>query len=81
MVAYVLTTTDNPYNPITQSDEWRIFDENIKGYYTCSYLDRIAITSDELSDEENEAEIQRAIDEIVRINVLGIYKKFPIPNS
>lgn len=78
MANYVLTTVDNPYDPVKQPDEWQIYDEVIKGYNTCGYLDRIANTSDELSDEENEKEINRAIDEIVRINVLGIYKKIKI---
>ena len=62
-----LSTTDNPYNPITEFDSWFRFDQD-KGYSSCSYLDRIAITSSALTDEENEREIERAIDEIVFMN-------------
>lgn len=70
----MLTTIDNPYNPFTQFDEWNAFDM-AKGYNTCSYLARIAITSDALSEADQEKDIENAIDEIVKLNVLGIYKK------
>ena len=73
-MAYMLTTTDNPFNPFTQFDDWFLYDET-KGYHTCSYLARIARTSNDLSDLDNELEITRAIDEIVSFNILGIYKK------
>jgi hypothetical protein len=46
-----------------------------KGYNTCSYLGRIARTSDQLSEEENELEIERAIDEIIKYDFRNIYKK------
>lgn len=69
-----LTTTDNPYDPFTQWDEWYAFDTQM-GYHTCSYLARICIISDDLSEDDQNAAIESAIDEIVRINVLGIYKK------
>lgn len=70
----MLTTVDNPFNPFTQFDDWMNYDRE-KGYYTCEYLARIAKTSDDLSEEENAEQIDEAIDEIVRLNVLGIYKK------
>ena len=62
-----LSTTDNPYNPITEFDSWFRYDQD-KGYSSCSYLDRVAITSSALTDEENEHEIERAIYEIVFMN-------------
>lgn len=46
-----------------------------KGYNTCAYLDRIAHTSDQFSEEENNQEIERAIDEIIRYDFMNIYKK------
>ena len=70
----MLTTADNPFNPFTQFDEWQKFDES-KDYYTCAYLARIVKTSDELSETDEALAIRQAIDEIVRLNVLGIYKK------
>ena len=72
--AVMITTIDNPYDPFTQFEDWKGFDEH-KGYYTCEYLARIAVTSPDLSDAENELEMKRAIDEICRINPLGIYRK------
>lgn len=70
----MLTTIDNPFDPFTQFDEWYAFDIQ-KGYNTCSYLARISINSDELSDADQDAANEQAIDEIIRLNVLGIYRK------
>lgn len=70
----MLTTVDNPFNPFTQFNEWKVFDE-AKGYFTCSYLARIAKVSDELSEEQESVVIEQAIDEIVSLNILGIYRK------
>ena len=67
MAKCALTTIDNPYDPFEQFDAWYMYDME-KGYSTCSYLDRIARTSNQLSDEENEKEIERAIDEIIRFD-------------
>ena len=69
----MLTTTDNPYNPVTQFDLWFQFDIS-KGYNTCAFIDRVANTSDELTDKENDKEIENAMKEIAKENVLGIYK-------
>ena len=69
-----LTTFDNPYNPFEQFTSWFLFDEE-KGYHSSSYLGRIARTSDQLSDEENNQEIERAIDEIIKYDFTNIYRK------
>ena len=71
---YALTTTDNPFDPFDDFDRWYAFDV-AHGYDSCSYLARIARTSDKFSDEDQEREIQRAIDEIVRLNINGMYTK------
>lgn len=70
----MLTTIDNPFNPFTHFKEWFMFDVD-KGYYTCSYLARIVNLSEDLSQKEIDEEIERAIDEIIMINPLHIYKK------
>lgn len=80
MAKCMLTTYDNPYNPITQFSEWYRFDQD-KGYNCCGYLARIAHTSDSLSDDENDREIERAIDEIMKYNFLGLYRKFTLPGE
>lgn len=69
-----LTTVDNPYNPFEQFTSWFLFDEE-KGYHSCAYLGRIARTSDQLSDEENNQEIERAIDEIIKYDFTDTYRK------
>lgn len=73
-VVVMLTTADNPFDPFTEFDKWQRFDEG-KGYNTCAYLARIAKTSDELSETDQNLAIRSAIDEIVKMNILGIYKK------
>ena len=70
----MITTFDNPYDPFEQFDSWYAFDEE-KGYHTCSYLGRIAKTSEQLTDKENEIETERAIDEIIKYDFRNIYKK------
>ena len=70
----MLTTVDNPFDPFEQFTSWFMFDEE-KGYHTCSYLGRIARTSDQLSEEENELENERAMDEILKYDFRNIYKK------
>ena len=72
--ATMLTTKDNPFDPFDQFDEWFHFDED-HGYCTCSYLGRITRISDEMSDEEVSKEINRAVDEILKNDFAGIYKK------
>ena len=74
--AYRLSTIDNPYDPFTQFMPWFLYDIE-KGYNSCSYLARIARISDALSEEENDKEIERAIDEIIDHDLLGIYQKIP----
>ncbi len=70
----MLTTVDNPYNPFTHFDEWFQFD-TVNGHNTCSYLARIAKVSDELSETDYYDEVERAIDEIIKYDPLGIYIK------
>ena len=70
----MLTTTDNAYDPFTQYEAWYRFDED-NGYHSCAFLARLARTSDQLSDKENQEEIERAINDIIKYDPLGIYKK------
>lgn len=74
MAKCALSTIDNPYDPFDQFDQWYNYDMD-KGYSSCCYLARIARTSDQLSEEENEREMERAIDEIIKYDFRGIYKK------
>jgi len=73
-VEYMLTTVDNPFDPFTMFDEWYAFDERM-GYHSLSFLDRIAQTSNDLSEPDQQLAIQNAIEEIVTENVSGMWKK------
>ena len=70
----MLTTVDNPYDPIDDFMNWYMFDVE-KGYNSCSYLARIAKTSEQFTDLENEEEIERAIDEIIKYDFMNMYVK------
>ena len=70
----MITTIDNPFNPFDNFDSWFMFDVE-KGYYTCSKLARLTNTTDEMTQIEESEEIERAIDELIKIDPLDIYTK------
>lgn len=70
----MLTTFDNPFDPFEQFVQWRLFDLE-KGYYTCEYLARTVQFSEDMSQKEIDLENERAIDYIIKIDPLNIYKK------
>lgn len=69
-----LTTIDNSFDVFEEFNQWFLFDIE-KGYNSCGYLDRIAKTTDDMSEQEENAEIERAIDEIIKYDFMNIYKK------
>lgn len=74
MAGMMLSTIDNPFNPYTHWNEWKRYDED-KKYYTCSYLARIAKTAHDLSDADYIKAVEDAINEIVHLNINGLYTK------
>ena len=74
---HMLTTTDNPFNPFTQYDDWLSFDED-RGYFTNGLLARIVRSSDELSEADQDLAVEIAIDEIVSEDRVGFYKKVKV---
>lgn len=76
----MLSTIDNPFNPFTQFDEWLAHDTAL-GHHTLAFLARVVNTSDDLSEADQSLAIELAIDEIVRENVSGIYKKVSSTDS
>jgi hypothetical protein len=70
----MLTTIDNPFNPFTQFEEWYSYDESM-GYNTLGYFARIAMSSDELSEEDQALAEEAAISEIIKMNINGLYKR------
>lgn len=69
-----VTTLDNPWDFWTHFDEWNAFDQE-KGYFTNNYIARVAMASSEMSEEEYEDVIEAAVDDIVRLNITGNYRK------
>ena len=80
MTVSMLTTVDNPYDPFDQFDEWTAWDSS-HGYNTLSFLARVVVTSDDLSEADQNKAIELAIDEIVELNVNGMYRKVTRPDS
>lgn len=76
----MLSTIDNPFNPFEDFNSWFLFDVE-KGYNSCSYLARIAKTSNEFTEEEEAEEIERAIDEIIQYDFMNLYIKVKQPDS
>lgn len=74
---HMLTTTDNPFSPVTQYDDWLRFDED-RGYYTNGLLARVVRSSDEISEADQDLAQEIAIDEIVSEDRAGFYKKVKV---
>lgn len=74
MIESMLTTYDNPFDPFDNYTEWFAFDRT-QGYNTPGFLARVVVLSPDMSEEVQSYAIEEAIDEIVRENVLGIYRK------
>lgn len=72
--AVMLTTFDNPYSPFKNFEQWLQFD-NEHDYGTCEFLAHFVFTSDSLSESENNEEMERAIDWIVKNDPRQIYRK------
>lgn len=70
---FMLTTVDNPYDPFTQFENWLAYDEQ-NGYNTNGLLARFALTSNELTDKENDLIIDHAVNDILDL-FPGLYKK------
>lgn len=75
----MITTIDNPFNPFEQYEDWQRFDEE-KGYYTNNRLARILEANninlfEDLSQLEIDKATEFAIDELVRLDFLDLYKK------
>ncbi len=70
-----LSTSDNPFNPHTEFDEWRRWDTE-NGYYTLEYIARTANTSSNLTDKEYDTIINNAIDIIIQHGITGTDAKY-----
>lgn len=69
----MLTTTDNPWSPFDNFDEWYAYDV-AHGYNTCAYISRVTGNLDpELDDYTNDYILTKALNEIISMNLTGNY--------
>ena len=68
----MLTTIDNPWNPFTHWEEWLSYDES-SGYQTSGLLARLTVTSNELSETDNDLAIREGIQKVLSLNPIGIH--------
>ena len=61
----MLSTIDNPFNPIDDYESWLAYDIEFD-HRTCETLANAVNLSPEMSQAEEEKEIERAIDEIIK---------------
>ena len=78
--ASMLTTVDNPFDPFEEFALWFLFDIE-HGYYTCAHLARVVELTDDMSEAEVDAEMSRAIDEIIKYDFLDIYRRVEPKNQ
>lgn len=77
MKRYLLTTVDNPYHPVDELEKWLAFDEE-HGYYTNQRIAKVQSPSLHLTDAENQRIVNGIIDDFIRLDELGLYKKIVI---
>lgn len=65
-----VTTSDNPYHPLDDFDNWLRFD-NEHCYYTLSFMSELTYDSEELPQSLRDEEYNRVVDEIVKCNIIG----------
>ena len=70
----MLTTNDNPFDPFVNFDEWFHYDID-HGYNSCGKMMRIAKLEPDMTDEEENIEVERAIDEFVKLDFTDTYSK------
>lgn len=86
MSEYMLTTIDNPFNPFTEYDDWKVFDRDYE-HYCHEVLARNCFVSDAFSDKIQDSEIDAAMDKVlsdplyagIYIRVKADSKIIPIP--
>lgn len=69
-----ITTIDNPFDPFDDFASWFMFDVE-KGYYTSSKVARLTKLTDDMTEKEENEEVERAIDRLIEIDPLDIYIK------
>ena len=79
MKAFMLSTTDNPFNPFTQFEEWRAYDTEYS-HYCLERIDRVLRSSDELSLSDQMVAYNQAVMDTITLNETGMYMKVVDPS-
>lgn len=69
MIRSTLSTSDNPYNPFTQYDQWRCWDVKLNDYNSEQYMAREASIVDDIDQELEDEIFQDAIDRIIKFDL------------
>lgn len=69
-----ITTKDNPYDYFEDYNNWYAFDVQMQ-YNTPGLVARLSKLSTEMNDIEYHEGLEQAIDRIIEIDPLNIYKK------
>jgi len=69
-----ITTIDNPYDPFDDFEHWLQYDTE-KGYYTSSKLARLTNITNDMTEAEENIEVERAIDRLIEIDPFDVYIK------
>lgn len=77
IMAFMLTTEDNPYDPRLDFPAWYAWDV-AEGYNTCAYLDRVTAVAEEFPEIVQNRQIEQAMDEIIAAHSNGLYKKLEV---
>ena len=70
----MLSTIDNPFNPFDDFASWYVFDID-KGYNCSERVARLANLSSELTESEANEAIEKAIDDLIVADPLGLFVK------
>ena len=70
----MLSTIDNPFNPFDDFASWYMFDID-KGYNCSERVARLANLSSELTESEANEAIEKAIDDLIVADPLGLFVK------
>jgi len=69
-----LTTIDNPFDPFDDFASWFLYDSQ-KGYDSCAKVARVANIVNSMTEDEQLAALNDAIDAIIAADPFDIYKK------
>lgn len=70
----MLTTFDNPYDPFEEFTLWDLFDKAM-GYNTSERLMRLANITEDMSQVEINAEVDRAMDRLIELDFTNTFVK------